>query len=435
MRGLIALYDIVASIAAIFIIPKLLWDYFFHKKYHGILWEKLGVVLPDFKPSDKPLLWIHAVSLGEFKAISYLIQIWRKELPQLRIFVTHGTLTGYTQAEKEFGSNIEHAILPIDLPFNSKRLVKLLNPKILVCVESDLWPGYLVRARNQGCHCYVVNAKFSDLSAQRIMSLRPLLKPLLFDPIEYFLLKSPHEVSFLKSMQVRNFSITGNIKWDHPYVTPSSVELEGLRHRLALSSKAKLVTAASTHSGEEAILLDALKQDLRAGKFQLVIIPRHPERFDRVKALVQSKGYDVFTYKEALTLSDEVKKKAQVIVIDAMGIVMECYALSKCALVGGSWVNIGGHNILEPLRLGIPTFYGPYMHQQLEMHEMAQRFDAAQQIPSSGLKETIEKTLLCNESVKKHCDNAEKMLSSCSGAIAKTDRFLRNDWRKKEVIT
>lgn len=434
MWGLITLYDIVALFASIFIVPKFFWDYFFSRKYQGILWEKLGVVLPDIEPSDKPLLWIHAVSLGEFKAVSYLIQIWRKELPQLRIFVTHGTLTGYIQAEKEFGKHLEHAILPIDLPFNSDRFLKKLNPKILICVESDLWPGYLARARKMGCHCYVINAKFSERSALRIKNFRALLKPLLFDPIEHFLLKSPHEVNFLKSIGVKNFSITGNIKWDHPYITPSSVQLEALRHRLGLNAKANLVTAASTHSGEEALLLDALKEDLHARKYQLVFIPRHPERFARVVALVRSKGYKVFSYTQSPTISDEEKKQAQVIVIDTMGIVMECFALSKCALVGGSWVPIGGHNILEPLRLGIPTFYGPHMDQQIEMHEMAQRFEAATQVPCSELKDVIASTLSCSESVRKHCENAEKMLASCTGAIGKTDHYLRKSWKEKGII-
>ena len=188
--------------------------------------------MPHLNPSDKPLIWVHAVSLGEFKAVSYLLHIWRKELPQLRLFVTHGTLTGYKQAEKEFGNHLEHAMLPIDLPFNSKRLIKSLKPKALIHVESDLWPGYLLRAKKSGCQCYVINAKFSDKSAQRMLSFKQLTKPLLIDPIDLFCLKSVHEERFLKQIGASHFEVTGNIKWDHPYPTPDSMNLAALRQRL-----------------------------------------------------------------------------------------------------------------------------------------------------------------------------------------------------------
>lgn len=431
---MLLLYDLLALISMTVVIPFLVWQRFYQGKYRGFFAAKLGLSMPRIKEDQRQLIWVHAVSLGEFKAVSYLLHIWRKELPQLRFFVTHGTLTGYKQAELEFGRNFEHAMMPLDLPFNRARFFRALRPAAIIFVEHDLWPGFLLSAQARAIPSYLISGALSERSSHRMRSLGSLAQKLFWDPLTLACMQTKVDFSRAQQLGATSCLVTGNIKWDHPYPTPDSLKLESLRQRLGLSHEARLVVAASTHQGEEAMLLKALEKPIREGKLQLALVPRHPERFSKVSSFVESMGFRTFCYSAALEKEQEEKKHAQVIVIDAMGILMECYALSQVALVGGSWVNIGGHNILEPLTLGVPTLYGPYMQAQHEMDTMAQKYNAAKKCSVDQVAELTEIYLGDQRLSQEIRVNAARMLKSFSGAVTRTDEALRASWKEKGLL-
>lgn len=426
-------YQFVLICAFFFYIPKLLWDYVVRAKYRGYLLKRLGLIFPKFCKDERDLIWVHAVSLGEFKAVSYLLQKWIREYPHLRFFVSHGTQTGYQEAQRIFGHSLEHAYLPIDFMPNVQRWFDLLNPKAMILVESDYWYNYLYEAKKRECYVAVINAKISPRSARRFRFF-PFFARSLFSFVDRFCLKSEHELSSFKSLGIcpQRLSVTGNIKWDHPTKGADPIKLESLKQQLKITNEHRVLVFASTHQGEEALLIHALKSVISAPEIKVLVVPRHPERFVRVHSMLKkySKLGSVVALSQANSLSAQEIAKAKFLLIDQMGILNECYGLCSLALVGGTWVKVGGHNILEPLALYVPTFYGPYMFQQPEMHELAQKFQSAEQVCIENLQDSVLRVLRCTESTSQRIENIRKMLESFKGAVDRTHNIIFKDLKE-----
>ncbi len=343
------------------------------------LWASLGFKSPKV-PGRKPgkiRIWVHAVSLGETKAIESFISHVRQELPDVEIVKSSVTKTGHEQSLKR-KDIFDHAFyLPIDFSWRTRKLVKKIDPDLFILVENDYWPNLLNALKAHGTKIALVNGRISLHSFKRYKMVPNYAKRLftLFDIM--CLQASEHKKRFgILGMPEERTLVTGNIKFDATKVMRPSQDLN-------LPENKRLVTIASTHEGEEEMILEAL--ETMDDSVCLLIAPRHPKRFEKVSELLDKKRVP---YRK---INDEARGDERVILVDMMGVLDECFKKSNVAVVGGSFVkHVGGHNIFEPARLGVPVVYGPYMHNQEILVDQFKKHNVGKQVELVSLKETLE---------------------------------------------
>ncbi len=356
-------YRACLGLGALLSLPWWLYRAMRHGRYRGALLSKWGLTLPSpLSIDDRPIIWLHAVSLGETKAAIPLWVTIRKELPSARMIFSATTETGLAAGCQTFPEAERHFLLPIDLRSVAKRLVRRLRPQLLLLVEGDLWYHLLSEVKAAGGRVALVNGKISERSCRRY-SLVPHFTRMLLSQIDRFSLQSAEfEKKFLcLGVDSEKIAITGNLKLDGRPALSARSEAEKLRQRLHLREGERVITIASTHDGEERMLLEALT----SASCRILLAPRHPERFAAVAALLSSMGLQFARWSKMRVLNQ------QIVLVDIMGVLAPCYLLSDLAIVGGSFVpGIGGHNILEPIQHGIPVLFGPHMEAQQQLRDM-----------------------------------------------------------------
>ncbi len=304
-------------------------------------------------------IWLHAVSLGEMVAATPLIKALLESDPQDTLVLTTMTPTGRDQAArlaKQFPERIRYAYIPYDLPLFLRRFIEALRPRILIIMETELWPNTIAEVHRRKVPVVLVNARISDHSFPRYQRIRPWLKPL-FAQINCVAAQSEHDLERFQQLglDVKKGVQAGNIKYD--FSLPPEVKEKAAAFKANWAPRLVWI-AASTHEGEEAQVLQAYSELKKKYKdLLLVLVPRHPERFDLVAKYVQDAGLNLVRRSS----NEVILPETEVFLGDSMGELLFYYALSDLALVGGSLVNIGGHNILEPAALGVPVICGPYM--------------------------------------------------------------------------
>ena len=365
------LYNISLHLFFIFLIPKLLSCAICKGKYLRCLRERITPRLP--KKEGRKLIWLHAVSVGEVKALATLIPHIRKTTPSVFIFVTTVTETGQSLAKQVVAGANAIAFLPLDVSWVIKPFVRALSPDLLVLVEGDYWLNLILEAKRCGGTVVVVNGKLSDASLRRYL-LFPIFSKQLFAPIDHFYVQGRSYIEKFLKLHVpeHKLTVTGNLKADVPLSLPEHKEC--FKKELGVQKADSIITLGSTHGGEEALLIDALfpllekHQDLK-----LLVVPRHPERFHKVKTSYHS---------------------SRVIVVDQMGILSQCYSVSCIAIVGGSFVkHVGGHDIFEPAKIGVPTVFGPYMHKQKDLVHLLVSSGGGMQVSLDMLTDAVDRLL------------------------------------------
>lgn len=352
------------------LLPLWLWK----ERKRACLVERMGLRLPLLSPAQ---IWIHAVSIGETRAAVALVT----ELQKTRsIIFSTTTETGLAEAKKLFPHIAGHFVLPIDFSWNIKRLRKKINPQLLILVESDFWYNLITLGAPRVA---LVNGKVSKRSASRFQRFKYLARKI-FDPLSLFCVQSDdYRDRFIRlGIPPSKIIVTGNLKLDTPV---ARIDKEEWQKRLGISPYDRVITLGSTHDPEEELLLDALV----TLPIKILLVPRHPERFDSIADLLKRKGIDFVRYS-----SGQPNPQARVILIDAMGILNACYQLSEIAIVGGSFTSrIGGHNIFEPASLGVPVLFGPYMHTQKELLELVLNTNAGRQVTIEEVRPIVEEFL------------------------------------------
>ncbi len=361
-----ALYNFVLAL----LLPLWIWK----EKKRAHIAERIGLKLPALSPAT---IWIHAVSMGETRAVMQLVTELQKNHS---IVFSTTTETGLAEAKKLFPNIAGHFILPIDFSWTIRRLRKKINPRLLVLVESDFWYNLITLGAPK---VVLVNGKISERSANRFQKLRFLARKI-FTPISLFCVQSEnYKDRFCRiGIPASKIAVTGNLKLDAP-ATP--IDKEQWRKRLSIDPQDRVITLGSTHDCEEELLLDALA----SLPLKILLVPRHPERFDAIADLLKRKGIDFVRYSEG-----KPDPSKRVVLVDAMGILNACYQLSELAIVAGSFTSrIGGHNIFEPAALGVPVIFGPHMHSQKELVDLVLGAQAGRQVTIEELRSLIEEFL------------------------------------------
>jgi 3-deoxy-D-manno-octulosonic-acid transferase len=327
------------------------------QKYREGLWQRLGRVPLLAGQGNRPLIWIHAVSVGEVLAVSGLVKSLDNALPDYFVAVSTTTRTGQALARERFGSN-RVFYCPLDLPWAVRSYVNTLRPRLFILAETEFWPNLLSGCFRRGIPVAVVNARISDRSWPRYRRLRRLWRPFL-SRLDRVLAQSQTDADRLKAIGCapQRVSVAGNLKFD----VRAANEAEATRLLKQLTAGLRLVVAGSTVDGEEAILLKAWPQLLASNpRLAMVLAPRHPERFEAVAALLEKSGVP-WVKRSHWSSKPPIPPlpDGTIVLLDTIGELASVYSLASVAFVGGSVTHSGGHNPLEPAQFGVPIVMGP----------------------------------------------------------------------------
>jgi 3-deoxy-D-manno-octulosonic-acid transferase len=336
------------------------------QKYREGLLERLGMVPSRLRKqmaglgSERPLIWVHAVSVGEVLAVSRLVKTLDAALPDYLIVLSTTTRTGQALARERFGSN-RVFYCPLDLPWAVRAWLNALQPSLLILAETEFWPNLLSGCFRRNIPVAVVNARISDRSWPRYRRMRWLWRPFL-SRLSRVLAQSQTDADRLKTIGCLPERVTaaGNLKFD----VRTAEEADATRQLKKSSASLRLIVAGSTLEGEEAALLQAWPRLLHADpQLVMVLAPRHPERFAAMAALLEKSGMVWVKRSDWHSAPEDSLKPlnpGQIVLLDTIGELASVYSLAAVAFVGGSLVPAGGHNPLEPAQFGVPIVMGPH---------------------------------------------------------------------------
>lgn len=370
------LYRLVLLLGGMLLLPKALFSYVRGGKGRESLPWRLGFKTFEFSARGRPVAWIHAVSVGETQAVFPLAK--KLELAGFDLVISNVTETGHALSKQLFPKALLCCYLPIDLPSLVTRCINQVSPKLVIVSESDLWYSFLKSAKAHGAEVFVVNGKISSRSSKLFSLIKPFAKRLFSLPDKIFAQSLEYKARYCSlGVPEEKIIVTGNMKFEPRSKTGSRVDFK--------IPKDKAVIFGSTHEGEERLFLEVLKE---LDGVKGVIVPRHPERFDRVWNEILKSG------QRASRFSLGIDPDAKILLIDKMGYLEEAYNQGTVAVVGGSFISgVGGHNILEPIFAKIPVLFGPYMEGQKEMVNEVLWGDVGVQVSSKALLPELKKFL------------------------------------------
>lgn len=315
--------------------------------------ERYGFCAEKVKPNG---IMLHSVSVGETLAAIPLVRALRHRYPSLPITVTTMTPTGSERVRSAFGNDVYHVYLPYDLPCALKRFFDQVNPKLVIIMETELWPNLITELHRSDIPLVIANARFSERSAAGYKKIGSLTRRILRRTTLIAAQNQEDGERFIDlGLQRSHLAVTGSLKFDISITPELAARAVALRRQWA--SRRPVWIATSTHEGEEAIILAAHRKLLnRFPDLLLILVPRHPERFPTTQALTQSLGFS-YTLRSS---GDVPAADTQVVIGDTMGELMMLYGIADIAFVGGSLVERGGHNPLEPAAHAIPVLMGPH---------------------------------------------------------------------------
>lgn len=348
--------------------------------YRHAIGERLGFYGHDAASSG--WVWVHAVSLGETRAAAALIAALRAQRPALRLLLTHGTATGRTAGAALLRTGDRQVWLPFDTPGAVSRFFKHFQPAIGVLMETEIWPNLLHAAQRRGVPMVLANARLSERSARKAKRLQALFRPAARS-VALVLAQTPEDAERLRAVGAPRVEVSGNVKFD---MTPDPAQLAlGRAWRQTIGRP--VVLAASTREGEEAALLSAwarMRQHQPATLTPpcplLLIVPRHPQRFDDVAALIAASGLTAVRRSTWADAPPPEAAQADVWLGDSIGEMATYYGCAQVALLGGSFEPLGGQNLIEAAACGCPVLMGPHTFNFADAAAMAQREGAAMRV-------------------------------------------------------
>ncbi len=379
-----AFYTCLFYLAVPVIVLRLLWRGIKAPGYRRRWSERFAFYPKEQPPVD---IWFHAVSVGEAEALFPLIQRIQQRHPEVRLLVTTTTPTGSARVRAVLHDNVAHVYLPYDLPDAASRFMRRFKPKLAVIMETEIWPNLYASCGKNDIPLHIINARLSEKSTRNYQKIPRLIRSSLAQAKCIATQSEEDTQRFIAIGACTDRLVTlGNIKFD--VVISTGLIDQGAQVKANLFPGRFVWVIASSHHGEEALLLDsyqAIKQ--RIPQLLLVVAPRHPERFVPVKRLCEQKQLKVVTR----TAGEICNQDTDIYLLDTLGELKLFYAAADVAFIGGSLVPVGGHNVLEAAAIGLPIVFGPYMNNFKDIaHSILQR-DAAIQCQD---KDAVSKAIL-----------------------------------------
>jgi 3-deoxy-D-manno-octulosonic-acid transferase len=376
------LYDLILCLSALILVPYyLLRGVRYGKARRGIR-ERLGFLTSAVARAlrGRQVIWVHAVSVGETRAAFPLFKALRKAYPEARLVISNVTETG-----REIANKIPEAdfciFFPFDLSWVVRKVLRTVNPAVIVLVETEIWPNFVRVARQENIPIVLVNGRISDRSFPRYRMAGKLLPPIL-ECISSFCMQTGQDARRIKLLGAdkEHVRVTGNLKFDMALPSESDLDQKALRQTFRLPAEAPVWVAGSTHQGEEEIILKVYSRLRRdCPDLCLVLVPRHPERSRMVQDEAQRLGLDC-VLRTALAEQESDLRPGDVLLVDTIGEMLKLYAAADLVFVGGSLIPIGGHNILEASLVKKPVLFGSHMHNFKEITKLVLQADGGIQV-------------------------------------------------------
>jgi 3-deoxy-D-manno-octulosonic-acid transferase len=412
------LYSLLFHLGLPLVGLRLLWRAWKAPAYARRIGERFALGLPPLKPGG---IWVHAVSVGESIAAAPMIRALMARHPELPITVTCMTPTGSERIQTMFGAEIsdgrvQHCYLPYDLPWAAARFLNRVQPRLAVVMETELWPNHIHQCATRGIPVVLANARLSERSARGYARFAKLTAPMLAE-LSWIAVQTEAEAKRFRQLGARPecVAVTGSIKFDLTIDPELPRRAAALREQWEASERPVWI-AASTHAGEDEVVLAAHRRLLSLHpEALLILVPRHPERFNAVFELCRQQGFATCRR----TTGEPVTAEHQVLLGDTMGELLFLYALGDSAFVGGSLVANGGHNLLEPAALGKPVLSGPHLFNFLEI--------AAQLRDAGALCEVTDAAALAGQLALlwEHPEDARRMHDAGLAVLAANQGALR----------
>lgn len=404
-------YTLLWCAALPFLPLRLWWRARREPSYRSHIGERFGRYAGAARAVGNDVLWIHAVSVGETRAIAPLIERLERDDPRRTILLTHMTATGRDTGRALFGNRVVQAWLPYDLPFAVNRFLAHFHPRAGLLVETELWPNLAAAAARRRVPLLLVNARMSERSARGYARIAPLARPLLRS-LAGVAAQGEEDAARLRALGAANVAVTGNLKFDID-VAPAMRE-RGRRLRERFGAARPVVVLASTRAGEEALLLDALARASLPPSALVVIVPRHPQRFDDVAAMLAAREL------RFVRRSDEraVPRDVRLVLGDSMGEMYAYYVAADVAFVGGSLLPLGGQNLIEPLAARVPALVGPHTFNFAHAANAAIAAGAAERVGDADELWAVVARLLADGALRERmCAAADAFIAAHRGAV------------------
>ena len=379
-----SLYSVLIVTFFLVMSPYLAWQAVRYRKYIGSLRQRLGYLPISFNLDGEESIWIHAVSVGEVLTARALLPQLRERYPRLKLFLSTTTMTGQQIARNSLQYVDEVFYLPFDLGFVVNRTLRLVKPRMFIMMETEIWPNLLRACRRTGVRTVLVNGRISSRSYSRYRLARPFFRRVLAN-IDRFCMQSEESARRIVDIGADpdRVVVTGSLKFDSLDLPGASTPDRGRNRVLRyfrVSPDRPVIIAASTLKGEEEPVFEAFQRiRARVPEVLLIIAPRKPERFAEVEQQARRGGWRTARRSE---LPVDSEPRQDVVVLDTIGELAQLYQIATAVFVGGSLVDQGGHNILEPAVFGKPIVFGPYMQNFAEIARAFLENDAAIQVRS-----------------------------------------------------
>lgn len=415
------LYDLLLFAAGLALIPYYHLRGLRHGKSHRGVRERLGLYLPRFLESiqGRDVIWIHAVSVGETRAAIPLIKALRKTYPEAALLLSNLTETGRAVADgiPELDGRI---FLPYDLSWVVRKAFRTLRPRMILIVETEIWPNFVRHAHTHGIPLVLVNGRISDRSYPRYRLIRSFLQPIL-ERFTSFCMQTDLDAERIRALGApkERVSVTGNMKFDMgegPSTNSSSA-----RESLRLAAGPMIWVAGSTHAGEEEMVVASYQDLVRQGcDLLLILVPRHPERCRSVEEMLSEKGVR-HRLRSRCGHADSDLGKGDVLLVDTVGEMLFFYGLADLVYVGGSLVPVGGHNILEASLMKKPVVFGPHMHNFKDIARMVLETGGGLRVEDGAHLTLAVRRLLDDPAERSRMgESGRRLLQSNQGATSQT---------------
>lgn len=419
IKALRFLYTLIWCLASSFVVLRLLLLSRKNPTYRQRIGERFGLVRPLV--SDKKIIWIHAVSVGETQASAALVDQLKQQYPKYQILFTTTTPTGAEHVRRIFDASISHRYFPYDIPICTQLFLNRIKPQILLVMETELWPNLFHQCKQQSIPVIIINARLSERSAKRY-AMAKILTSQLLQNVSVIACRSEQDAARYKMIGAASgqLTVTGNIKFDQ--IVQAKDHNTNIQERQQLFQKRRVWIAASTHAGEEQIVLGAHLQLLNSHPDAVLILaPRHPERGDEIENLIRASGFSVVRR----TTNQPMSAVEAVYLLDTLGELSSFYQYADIAFVGGSLVMTGGHNLLEPAALGRPLLTGPHLFNFQEISDLLVSSNALQIISNqSDLALKLEEIFLSDEIRFAMGSKARQVVQDNQGSVKKVMKLL-----------
>lgn len=350
------LYNLLWCLICIPLLLVLLWRYRHYDQHRSRFCERLSIYKV---PPKACIVWVHVASVGEAIGCMPLLVALKKQYGSGQLLVTTTTPTGESMVRQYLGDDVRHAYLPFDFVFFMRRFLEKIKPKVVLIFETEVWPSMISSCYENKVDAILINARMSEKSKLRYERFSCFSRQI-FNKLTLVIAQSPNDASRLQSLGVNNISILDSIKLD---VTLNE-EIISASKKLRLNWQGsydqkniarKILLAASTHDGEEAVVLKAYR-DIKKyyPKTLLLLVPRHSERFDQVERLCVKEGFTIVKRSADETVSNQT----DIVLVDTMGELLMLLGVSDVVVMGGTFIDHGGHNLLEPAIWGVPIVSG-----------------------------------------------------------------------------